>query len=123
MTFANRATAGQKKVYHRSQNPFNETQNSLMRSEIQSQGKLKYNALSYTILQYKLIGHFYVDIPTPSLHGNNSETRAKTVNIKMPYRFIIYFIYDSHSLFGSFVYLIVLRTIFAFESSARILFF
>ena len=32
---------------------------------------------------YKPIGHFYVDIKTPSLHGNNSEFGAKIVNIKM----------------------------------------
>ena len=31
----------------------------------------------------KPIGHFYVHIKTPSLHGNNSEFCAKTVNIKM----------------------------------------
>ena len=29
------------------------------------------------------MNHFYVDIPAPSLHGNNSEIGAKTVNIKM----------------------------------------
>ena len=33
------------------------------------------------------MNNFYVDIPAPSLHGNNSEIGAKTVNIKMYYRF------------------------------------
>ena len=28
------------------------------------------------------MNHFYVDIPAPSLHGNNSEIGAKAVNIK-----------------------------------------
>ena len=37
---------------------------------------------------YKPIGHFYVDSHAPSLHANNSEIGAKTVNIKMSYRFI-----------------------------------
>ena len=32
---------------------------------------------------YNQMKHFYVDIPAPSLHGNNSEIGAKTVNIKM----------------------------------------
>ena len=32
--------------------------------------------------------HFYVDSPAPSLHGNNSEIGAKTVNIKMSRPFI-----------------------------------
>ena len=32
---------------------------------------------------YKPIGHFYVDSHAPSLHANNSEIGAKTVNIKM----------------------------------------
>ena len=36
------------------------------------------------------MNHFYVDISAPSLHGNNSEIGAKTVNIKMSYRFIVY---------------------------------
>ena len=38
-------------------------------------------------LSYKPIGHFYVDSPALSLHGNNSEIGAKTVNIKISYRF------------------------------------
>ena len=38
--------------------------------------------------RHKPIGHFYVDSPAPSLHGNNTEIGAKTVNIKMSYRFI-----------------------------------
>ena len=41
---------------------------------------------------YKPIWHFYDDIP--SLHGNNSEIGAKTVNIKMSYRFNTYFSYS-----------------------------
>ena len=45
--------------------------------------------------------HFYVDIPAPSLHGNNSEIGAKTVNIKMSYRFI--YLCMSHKLLQWFM--------------------
>ena len=40
---------------------------------------------SYTELRFvfKPMLHFYVDSPAPSLHGNNSEIGAKTVNIKV----------------------------------------
>ena len=33
------------------------------------------------------VGHIYVDIKTPSLHGNNSRFGAKTVNIKISWVF------------------------------------
>ena len=32
---------------------------------------------------YKTPGHFYVDLKTPSLHGNFSEFGAKDINLKM----------------------------------------
>ena len=41
------------------------------------------NELWWIINYNKPMLHFYVDSPAPSLHGNNSEIGAKTVNIKM----------------------------------------
>ena len=43
---------------------------------------------------FKPMLHLYVDMPAPSLHGNNSETGAKTVNIKMCRRFTCFYVYN-----------------------------